>query len=87
MSSDEIDSSYNYGPPNPYDAQLYVATNSVAKLSTIPQRSMYSTSAYSPPVVNNIAFSSSNLNVNATPYSTSYTTTNKSVSFKMKSFK
>jgi hypothetical protein len=85
MSSDAFDSSYNYGPPNPYD--VYVATNSVAKLSTIPQKRMYSTPDYSPPVVNNIAFSLSNLNVNATPYSTSYTTTNKSVSFKMKSFK
>lgn len=83
MSSDASDNSWD-GVTNPYpqdDLQSYsVTTNSVAKLSTTPITRLFSTSAYSSGVYNNPY----NLNVNAT--STSYTTTNKSVSFKMKRF-
>lgn len=76
------------GPCNPYDSLSYVATNSVAQLSTIPQTRMYSTTAYSEPV-NSSAFNQSVQDVNTiSSYSTSYyTTTNNSVNFKMKRFK
>lgn len=78
------------GPCNPYDnlySLSYVATNSVGQLSTIPQTRMYSTSAYSEPV-NSSAFNQSVQDVNTiSSYSTSYTTTNNSVNFKMKRFK